>query len=214
LTYIKKVGDENKANSRDGSSFSQPLFKEVLAFVRALIHRKIEDLEKDKEKMRGYISSFGGFDQDSNPFKIYRELLEEALTAKSTFDLLHVASQAFLELFGLEPSTFSAYYSDKLAIFIPLIGRGRPETRRIIARIVGLLAPSLDPSARSALILELMEQANVKTTLKQNEQIGAALALGCILSRCSELSVEIEKKVCCDEPAIIYARVSADLEAF
>lgn len=193
MTYLAGVAERNRANTPKGqakASFSQLTFKELLDFVRNMLQHQLSNTNASSDQFLAECASIS-----PHPLALFRDFILEALAPTSSIEVIHAAATGMLELFCSFPEWSFSHFSSpsNYAPLVHMMTRGRVESRRFIAKCLGLVSPHVAPEDRHLL---LQGQLNIlsagRSALKRDEQVGAFLTLGACISRCIESSTSFD----------------------
>jgi proteasome component ECM29 len=196
MTHIASAAVKNRESTPKGQprvSFNQLTMKELMEFVRSMIQHH---LERPGASSQSFLDSIQH--KEPHPLAAFRELLLEALAPTSTVDVIHASARALLDLFCAFPQWSIGFFASSQQhqqTLIHLMSRGRPESRRLIAKCVALVVPQLSAESRTQLFKDqLSSLASGRSVLRRDEQIGACLTLGAAVSRCVETQLSQDIK--------------------
>jgi len=140
----------------EGLPFPPTVFKEILGFVRLVLKNELTKATSPTD----FVQSLGSSTDPTNALLQYRNMLEAGLSGKSTVEVVLVASSALLDLFSFFFQDMVSSYVDRIPILLPLLSRAKGDGLRVVAKIVGLVSPSLPAEGWTSLLNTLL--ANVR----------------------------------------------------
>lgn len=192
-----------KEKLSSGLTLTAPTYLSTITFLRNILHhhRKYCSGLVNSTANAATSESFGN--KKSSSMAFYFELLQDSIIIHASNNTSYSAAEIYLETMQLKAIACDTKFSDFEAVSTPtmlsidmnsalsslpsslLSGSFKPETARLVSRIVGLLSLEIDENRR----LDLLDTAHVsilanKSSISRDSQIGAMYLASSLSAAC------------------------------